>query len=81
LRLIAYSPMAKNDAVTMKIGGVSGTMKPGRQGGTRMLKKAAQTPDRATARTSILASVDGSVMVKARGAVPMPLPPRNGPKV
>ena len=73
--------MAENDAVTMKIGGVSGMMKPGRQGGTRMLKNGVQTPDLAIARTSILACVDGSVMVKARGAVPMPLPPRNGPKV
>ena len=73
--------MAKNDAVTMKIGGVSGTMKPGLHGGTRMLKNGVQTPDRATARTSILGCVEGNVMVKARGVWPMPLPPRNGPKV
>ena len=77
---MAYNAMAANDAIAMKIGGVSGTMKPGRHGGTRMLKKAAQTPDRAMARTSILGFVEGNVTVNCLGIRPMAVPPRNGPK-
>ena len=72
---------AAKEAVARNIGAGSGTMKPGLHGGTRMLKNGVQTPDLATARTSILGCVEGNVTVNARGVWPMALPPRNGPKV
>jgi hypothetical protein len=81
LRLTAYNPTAANDAIAMSSGGTSGTMKPGLHGGTRELKNRVQTPDRPTARMSILGFFEGKVTVNDLGVCPTGLPASNGPKL
>jgi hypothetical protein len=81
LRLIANNTRAPIDAVATNIGAVSGTMNPGLQGDTRMLKNGVHTPDLATAKTSILACLDGSFTVNSRGILPIAFAPRKGPKL